>query len=153
MEGEEKEEVKIKDSRSLANKIKQSIKDTEYKKESVSEQFEQNKMIFGAALAAAFMLSFTVFATYNSFLSTKLTRQQVPPRLEQNQKALGSCVIGGCNSEICAEEEMASACLYLEKFACYKTATCEVQENGECGWTFDEELTSCLESFVPEPSI
>lgn len=147
------EEVETKDTRPLADKIKQSIKETEYEKESLTDQIDKNKPLLIAALAAAFMLSFTVFATYNSFLSTKLTRQQIPPRLKQVQQTLGDCVISGCNSEICAEEEMASACLYLEKFACYKSATCEAQESGKCGWTFDEELSSCLEQFVPEPSI
>ncbi len=149
----EEEKVETKDTRSVTDKIKQSIADTKYEKESLTDQIDKNKPLLIAALAAAFMLSFTVFATYNSFLSTKLTRQQIPPRLEQPNNPSDGCVISGCNSEICAEEEMASACLYLEKFACFKSATCEIQEDEKCGWTLDEKLESCLESFVPEPSI
>lgn len=149
----EEEKVETKDTRSVTDKIKQSIADTEYEKESLADQIDKNKPLLLAALAAAFMLSFTVFATYNSFLSTKLTRQQIPPRLQKPQSPSGGCIISGCNNEICAEEERASACLYLEKFACYKSAACEAQEDGGCGWTMDEELTSCLEKFVPEPSL
>jgi hypothetical protein len=55
-----------------------------------------------------------------------------------------SCIISGCNGEICAEESMSSICVYKEEFACYTSATCEVQSNGECGWTQTTELTSCL---------
>ena len=60
-------------------------------------------------------------------------------------QAKDGCVIGGCSGEICAEEEMASACIFNPKFECYKTATCERQSDGNCGWTETEKLASCLE--------
>lgn len=147
------EESELKDRRPLKEKIRKSISDTEFKKESFSDQIDKNKPILLAALAAAFMLSFTIFATYNSFLSTSLTKKQIPPRLEKISGEFGKCKISGCNNEICSEKEMSSICLYSDKYACYKTAVCEVQEDGECGWTFDENLVSCLEQYVPEPSM
>lgn len=60
------------------------------------------------------------------------------------------CVVEGCNSELCQgadEEPLASICLYKPDYACYKSATCERQANGKCGWTQTEALTSCLAQY------
>lgn len=57
------------------------------------------------------------------------------------------CVISGCNSEICADKQMNSICIYREEFACYKKAVCELQTDGNCGWTQTEGSKSCFEEF------
>jgi eight-cysteine-cluster-containing protein len=57
------------------------------------------------------------------------------------------CKIGGCSGEICqntSDESITTICIYKADYACYKTARCEVQANGKCGWTQTSELTSCL---------
>ncbi len=54
------------------------------------------------------------------------------------------CVVSGCNGEICAEENFDSVCIAKKEYQCYKSATCEVQEDGECGWTQSLELIDCL---------
>lgn len=57
------------------------------------------------------------------------------------------CVVGGCNNEICSEkseEPQASICIYNPKFECYKSAVCEKQADGKCGWTTTDELSGCL---------
>jgi hypothetical protein len=56
----------------------------------------------------------------------------------------GGCFRTGCSAHICSDEEMASTCEWREEYQCYKTATCERQNNGECGWTPTDELNSCL---------
>lgn len=59
------------------------------------------------------------------------------------------CKIGGCSGQICqneTDEGAITTCEYKEEYACYKTAKCEVQANGKCGWTQTVELTSCLSS-------
>lgn len=57
----------------------------------------------------------------------------------------GKCFVGGCSSQICSDREgMASTCEYREEYACYKTATCKRQTNGNCGWTETSELKACL---------
>lgn len=58
--------------------------------------------------------------------------------------ASGGCKISGCSAQICAEEEMASTCEYRESYACYRTAKCERQAGGKCGWTDTTELRQCL---------
>ena len=60
---------------------------------------------------------------------------------------LGGCVVGGCNSELCVAAgggPIESVCFYREEYACYRTAKCEVQVNGHCGWTGTDELRACL---------
>ena len=55
------------------------------------------------------------------------------------------CYVGGCSSEVCSDRpDVVSTCLYTEEFACYKTATCEVQASGECGWTMTDTLRMCI---------
>lgn len=57
------------------------------------------------------------------------------------------CKIGGCSSEICqneTDEDIASICIYKESYACYKTARCEKQVGGSCGWSQTQELKTCL---------
>jgi hypothetical protein len=67
----------------------------------------------------------------------------IPTLFENGRK----CVTSGCNNEICQDSEdepRASICIYREEFECYKSGKCEVQENGECGWTVTDELVACL---------
>ncbi|MBX3190025.1 MAG: hypothetical protein KF819_23570 [Labilithrix sp.] len=56
------------------------------------------------------------------------------------------CKKTGCSGEICSDQDVASACIWAEHFACYATAKCERQSNGKCAWTPTAELTSCIDS-------
>lgn len=56
----------------------------------------------------------------------------------------GACVKTGCSGQICADQDMFSTCEYRPEYACYQTATCERQANGQCGWTQTPALTACL---------
>ncbi len=65
--------------------------------------------------------------------------------VKNNATASGGCFIGGCSAQICSDQEgVASNCEYRESYACYKTAKCERQQNGQCGWTETSELKMCL---------
>jgi hypothetical protein len=56
-----------------------------------------------------------------------------------------TCVVSGCSHEVCADEAMASPCIYRPVNACYQTATCEVQAaTGHCGWTDTTALDACI---------
>jgi eight-cysteine-cluster-containing protein len=56
-----------------------------------------------------------------------------------------ACYKGGCSGQICADrEDMMSTCIFREEYACYQSATCERQANGDCGWTPTAELQACL---------
>ncbi|MDP3696626.1 MAG: Gmad2 immunoglobulin-like domain-containing protein [Candidatus Taylorbacteria bacterium] len=69
--------------------------------------------------------------------------------------SLGACKVGGCSGQLCldgSEEDVVTTCEYKTEYACYKTAKCERQEDGKCGWTPTEELVACLaEAFQNEP--
>lgn len=63
--------------------------------------------------------------------------------------AVGKCVVGGCSGELCVDASLggvASVCIYREEYACYKSAKCERQQDGRCGWTQTDELASCIAS-------
>lgn len=58
-----------------------------------------------------------------------------------------SCYVGGCSGEICSDRpDAVSACIYREEYACYRTAVCERQPAGNCGWTPTPELKACLDA-------
>lgn len=57
----------------------------------------------------------------------------------------GDCFVGGCSGQLCTDQPGAiSTCEWREEYACYQTATCERQPDGQCGWTETPELTTCL---------
>ncbi|NBO37964.1 hypothetical protein EBU99_05210 [bacterium] len=58
------------------------------------------------------------------------------------------CARTGCSGQICgkAGESVMSTCVWREEYACYRTARCEMQSNGSCGWTPNESLNSCLKT-------
>ncbi len=60
--------------------------------------------------------------------------------------APSACVRGGCGGEICSEHAsgVVSACVARPEHAFYRSASCERQANGQCGWTETPELRACL---------
>jgi hypothetical protein len=57
------------------------------------------------------------------------------------------CYVGGCSSQLCSDRtDIASTCEWRDDYACYRTASCERQATGECGWTETAELTACLDT-------
>jgi hypothetical protein len=56
------------------------------------------------------------------------------------------CYIGGCSGQLCGDKpgNLISTCEYRPEYACYRTAACERQTSGNCGWSPSKELTDCL---------
>ena len=55
------------------------------------------------------------------------------------------CYVGGCSNQLCTDNpNMGSTCQWTEAYACYKTAKCERQASGQCGWTMTSALQQCL---------
>jgi hypothetical protein len=68
-----------------------------------------------------------------------------PPNIVVTPPANKTCYVGGCSSQLCTDKpDMVSTCEWREAYACYQTATCAVQPDGECGWTETNELNACL---------
>jgi len=56
-----------------------------------------------------------------------------------------ACFVGGCSSQICSDQEgVISTCEFLPEYACYASASCARQADGQCGWTETPELATCL---------
>ena len=63
----------------------------------------------------------------------------------RDEQVLGGCYIGGCSGQICsAEQDVITTCEFRQEYACYKSATCARQQNGQCGWTQTSALKVCL---------
>jgi hypothetical protein len=67
-----------------------------------------------------------------------------PQCMPNHPPPLNFCVKTGCSGQICAPSHMASTCEWRPEYACYDSATCAPQANGQCGWTQTPALTACL---------
>ena len=78
---------------------------------------------------------------------------QIPIRFQGAAAVpVGTCFVGGCSNQIRSDEpNVVSTCEYRSDYACYKTAKCERQSDGQCGWTQNPQLTACLKSAKPNP--
>jgi hypothetical protein len=74
----------------------------------------------------------------------------MPPNSKNGDNApvsSGGCYIGGCSSQVCSDDpNVITTCEYREEYACYRTAKCERQPDGQCGWTPTPELNMCLQN-------
>ncbi len=59
------------------------------------------------------------------------------------------CEPSGCSGEICTEKgkKIITTCLMMPQYKCLKNTKCEVQKNGKCEWTPNEEYLSCIKAF------
>lgn len=58
----------------------------------------------------------------------------------------GGCTVSGCSAQICADEPVVTTCEWHARYACYRTASCARQADGQCGWTLTDELKTCLDA-------
>ncbi len=65
----------------------------------------------------------------------------------------GACLPAGCSSQLCVDADKAadtvSTCEFRDTYVCYRTARCERQTTGECGWTQTPALKACLQNPPP----
>jgi len=67
------------------------------------------------------------------------------------QPAVKQCHKGGCSGQICSDQAgVVTTCEFRAEYACYASASCEVQSDGTCGWTASPTLAACLAS-PPNP--
>ncbi|TSC85691.1 MAG: hypothetical protein G01um10148_1077 [Parcubacteria group bacterium Gr01-1014_8] len=68
-----------------------------------------------------------------------------------------SCAVAGCSGQLCVSaveaENIMTTCEHRPEYICYRDASCEPQQNGECGWTETLELKQCLTNPPPEEPI
>jgi len=68
------------------------------------------------------------------------------PKTPSSGQAKNDCVKSGCSSQLCIESghEVITTCDFKPEYACYKTAICTRQPNGQCGFTQTAALVRCL---------
>lgn len=64
--------------------------------------------------------------------------------VEVSNSVKPACVVTGCSSEVCSDQEVMTTCVYKEEYVCYEYAKCERQPGGDCGWTKTDEYSECL---------
>ena len=72
----------------------------------------------------------------------------------KNNGVSPTCKIAGCSGQLCVSadsSDIITTCEYKAEYACYKSARCENQSNGLCGWTQTKELANCIENSKQEP--
>jgi hypothetical protein len=61
------------------------------------------------------------------------------------------CRVTGCSGEVCASEPLATICVFLPHYVCFRDAQCSAQEGPGpepvCGWELTSELRECLARF------
>ncbi|MEX2053188.1 MAG: PQQ-dependent sugar dehydrogenase [Candidatus Paceibacterota bacterium] len=80
-----------------------------------------------------------------SGLSEHADELRIPIIFDQGSK-INNCIVTGCSSQICSDKEVITTCEFNPEYACYQNTRCERQNNGQCGWTQTQELTSCLQN-------
>ncbi len=60
-----------------------------------------------------------------------------------------ACVASGCSGQVCADQSVITTCEFRPVYACYQTATCARQGDGNCGWTQTPALTACVAAAQP----
>src|SRR3954471_17139809 len=93
------------------------------------------------------LLAFLVACGSSSTSRTAPANPSPPaPSSTGPQAAAADCAVTGCSGSICAKNgaDIITTCEMKPEYACYAKAECKVQPNGQCGWTMDATLQSCL---------
>jgi len=61
------------------------------------------------------------------------------------------CAPTGCSGQICSDTDVITTCEWRPEYACYRSASCSAQGNGDCGWVMDDELRRCLANLAVFP--
>lgn len=70
-----------------------------------------------------------------------------PPQNQQELSTAPECKRSGCSGQICLDinaEDVITDCALRPEYVCYQQASCELQPNGQCGFTPTDELQQCL---------
>jgi hypothetical protein len=77
-------------------------------------------------------------------VSLKVSQFYLPPERKVGPSTKKPCKRSGCSGQVCADADVITTCEWRPEYACYKSARCERQANGNCGFTMTPELKSCL---------
>jgi hypothetical protein len=115
---------------------------------------EHNRVALINSYEACASAGYPILESYPSQCKTPNGRTFVNPNEKAepyvaptSTAASTGCVVGGCSGEVCSDASqgpLVSNCIYKPEFACYKSARCERQADGACGWSQTYDLVECL---------
>ena len=95
------------------------------------------KGVEDAAIVAVIILLVAAMVVYYMFTKGYPTTPEPKP----------PCIVTGCSGQVCSDEDVITTCEWRDEYACYRTARCERQSDGRCGWTPTAELQVCLNQY------
>ena len=101
--------------------------------------FTMNRKI---TLIVLVFLSVLLFLTYALIKNKKQINQDPLPVVAN------PCIKSGCSGQLCvaaSNSDIISTCEWRDQYACYQTAECKLQSDGQCGFTQTDELNNCLQ--------
>ncbi len=117
----------------------------------------KNKKLLIAVILVGFLILLFLFFK-GVFGNRRKSIEKIPnnaENIDDQADAKAECVRAGCSGELCVKAEIAdqiaTTCEYKAEYGCYQNATCELQENGDCGFTQTQELLNCLEGVIAPP--
>lgn len=101
-------------------------------------------MIRHLSLVALLSVSLVACATSESVEPDDVEAERASETEAFKEIVKGRCMRTGCSGQVCASGPVYTTCEWRPEYACYADATCERQEDGNCGWTKTPELEACL---------
>jgi len=96
------------------------------------------------------LLFLGVFLLFGAFLSST---KDLGVSKDNEKMQKDGCIITGCSSHICADEDVITTCEFRPEYVCYQNALCKRDLNNQCGWEETKELSLCLSAdrTIPQP--
>lgn len=96
------------------------------------------------------VISVTLVVGFVLLSPQRLIAPELAPNGQTDSNPKAACQPAGCSGQLCVNVDKASdlvtTCEFLAEYACYKTAKCERQSDGNCGWTQNTALSACLKN-------
>lgn len=97
---------------------------------------------------AAGVVAFVLIAATLALIPRPSKNVNQPLLPSPTKQTADNCVITGCSGELCVDKKdgnVASICIWNDRFACVKYSTCARQKDGKCGWTKTKQYSQCLQ--------
>lgn len=88
-------------------------------------------------------ISYVLFLTFSA-ASVVACSKPGPAEPPDQPPVTAECRPTGCSGTVCSAEDVITTCEFRPEYACYQSATCAAQADGQCGWTMTPELEACL---------
>ena len=81
-------------------------------------------------------------------------QRDIAPSAPIDAASSATCVVSGCNNQVCDTQPRLSTCDHRPEYRCRVHSPCEVQPDGQCGFTETEAYQRCISQLrvdIPGP--